>query len=210
MMFGVSAALFTIFMNVESMLLNLLVSCGSCLAMSPPLNTASMYCHMFWTVVHCSTISLTVESLLIQLCTSSLNGSEYRLVAMLAKAICESSSFSMMTPRSEDCKITGPLFLYSAKENCMSDHSSEIWLSLISICSSLLAAEAISSISSMCPKTSSLKRLATLRTSSARLKLVPVTLISSCQCLSRMDFPVRSSKMGNSPVKSSTFFLQSE
>ena len=49
-----------------------LASAGSCLTMSPPLKTASMYIHMFCTMSHCSTISLTVLSFTIQPVTSSL------------------------------------------------------------------------------------------------------------------------------------------
>ena len=51
-------------MKFLSMFWKRLASCGSCLTMSPPLNTASMYCHMLCTVSHCSMVSLTVDSLL--------------------------------------------------------------------------------------------------------------------------------------------------
>lgn len=50
--------------------------------MSPPLKTASMYCHMFCTMSHISMISDTVLSFMIHVPTSSLNGAEYRFVAV--------------------------------------------------------------------------------------------------------------------------------
>ena len=55
--------------------------------MSPPLNTASMYIHMFCTTSHISTISDTVDSLAIHSATSSLNGAEYLFVAIDPSAI---------------------------------------------------------------------------------------------------------------------------
>ena len=51
-------------MKFLSMLPKRLASPGSCLTMSPPLNTASMYIHMACTASHCSIVSLDADSLL--------------------------------------------------------------------------------------------------------------------------------------------------
>ena len=51
-----------------------LASCGSCLAMSPPEKTASMYVQAACTPSHISTISDTTDSLVIHVSTSSLKG----------------------------------------------------------------------------------------------------------------------------------------
>jgi hypothetical protein len=51
-----------------------LASAGSCLTMSPPLNTASMYCHMLCTVSHCSKVSPTAASRPAHAATPSRNG----------------------------------------------------------------------------------------------------------------------------------------
>ena len=63
-----------IFSQFLSMPLKRFDSCGSCLAMSPEVKTASRYIHIACTCTHCSRISETVDSLVIHACTSSLNG----------------------------------------------------------------------------------------------------------------------------------------
>lgn len=52
-------------------------TCGNCLAISPPTNTASRYTHRFWTVSHCSMISEDVDSLNTQFWISFLKGALY-------------------------------------------------------------------------------------------------------------------------------------
>ena len=54
-----------------------LASAGSCLTMSPPLKTASMYIHRLCTPSQPSTHSATVPRRLSQVCTSSLKGAAY-------------------------------------------------------------------------------------------------------------------------------------
>ena len=76
--------------------------------MSPPLNTASMYIHMFCTTSHISITSPTVDSLMIHVVTSSLNGALYRFVAMLPSCIWLSSSFSTISPVLPPSRITVP------------------------------------------------------------------------------------------------------
>lgn len=110
--FRVSTASRTALMNCLSMFWNRFASCGSCFTMSPPLNTASMYTHMFCTTSHISMISPTVDSFAIHSWTSSLNGAEYRFVAMDPSAICESSSFSMSSAVGATARHTSPRFLY--------------------------------------------------------------------------------------------------
>lgn len=48
-----------------------------------------------WTCIHCSSTSLTVESLLTQACTTSLNGAMYREAIIEPRAINVSSHFSI-------------------------------------------------------------------------------------------------------------------
>lgn len=64
---GISWALPMILIHDLSMLLNRLASCGSCLAISPPTNTASRYTHRFCTSIQLSIISEELE----RFCTQS-------------------------------------------------------------------------------------------------------------------------------------------
>ena len=76
------------------MLAKRFASIGSCLTMSPPEKTASMYIHMFWTTSQPSMTSDTTDSMVIHLATSSRQKALYLLVLMLASVIWLSSSRS--------------------------------------------------------------------------------------------------------------------
>ncbi len=57
--------------------LALIHTCGSCLAISPPTNTASRYTHRFWTIIQFSMMSEVLDNFWTQSWISFLNGALY-------------------------------------------------------------------------------------------------------------------------------------
>mmetsp|Transcript_11757 Transcript_11757/g.49357 ORF Transcript_11757/g.49357 Transcript_11757/m.49357 type:complete len:206 (-) Transcript_11757:4088-4705(-) len=165
---------------------------------------------MFWTMSHISTISDTVDSLVIQSLTLDLKGAEYLLVAMEPSCICASSSFSMSSPVVDICRITSPLCLYFVNSKICSDQSSSTCSSFCSIWASFTAPPARSSTSSAILNIFRSMSVPNLNTSSPRSNVVSKSSWSCVQCLGRMSLLHRRRTRGRVPSRnSSIFFLQS-
>ena len=175
-----------IFSQFLSMLWKRFDSCGSCLAMSPDVKTASRYIHIDCTWIHCSRTSLIVEKRVIQLCTSSRKAAMYRDAIIEPSATSVSSSRSISSVVSAPLSEMGPRDLKAANASCSLAHSSEMAVSFCSICSSFTAELAMSSTSSWKESSPASSRLISLNESEPTARCWPVTAISCDQWRERI------------------------
>mmetsp|Transcript_2375 Transcript_2375/g.7932 ORF Transcript_2375/g.7932 Transcript_2375/m.7932 type:complete len:242 (+) Transcript_2375:3422-4147(+) len=184
-------------------------SCGSCLAISPEVKTASRYCHMDCTWIHISRISEMVDSRTIHSDASSLKGVINREAIIEPSAICASSSASMSSPVAPPLSTIGPRFLNWPKVSVRMDQSCESSPILISIDFSLTAELAMSSTSCSHSRSPASSSVDSLNESEVTLSTLPVRSQSLSQWRWRIAGLASICTSGSVSRKSSTVFLSS-
>ncbi|KOO29785.1 hypothetical protein Ctob_009048 [Chrysochromulina tobinii] len=184
-------------------------SCGSCLAMSPEVKTASRYCHMSCTAVHCSSVSPMDERFITHMSAISLKGSTKREASIEPRPICASSRASIISAVAPALSMMLPRVLKGEKESARTAQSLAMSLSLPSMASSLTAEPAISSTSSDTDRMPASSRSLSMNPSEVTWSSLPVSFSSAAQWRARSDGLASCSTSGSVSRKSSTIFLSS-